>query len=270
MESTTLIAELDQSSHNERQLHEVSLKGLTARSKKLKATDKFKNINGFWHPQDYKGYAIVSMLDANPKNEELSEKLLDLQQKIWRQIQLPRQFYLMPKDSFHQTIVNTLSGNRFKEHIEDKGLKSVYPIIIKDALDSASKSKLDQPIQMNFAGLGIFGSAFGVLGTINRIEDWNAIMQLRNELYSNAKLNQHDIKCTRPFIAHITLGYIDGILTEIDKKKLVEIFNEINSSINFSDLVFHIENTQLRSYDHLAEFVYKPNYPSFKFCRHAT
>ncbi|MEM1260359.1 MAG: hypothetical protein AAGH81_17680 [Bacteroidota bacterium] len=270
MQASASISELSQENHNERQRFEVCLEGLQIRVQKLRSTDKFKNINGFWHSQDYQGYALVSMLDANPKNEELSEKLLGIQHRIWQQIQLPRQFYLMPKESFHQTIVNTLSGNRFKEHIENKGLKSVYPTIIKDALDLASKSKLGQPIQMNFAGLGIFGSAFGVLGTINKTEDWNAILQLRNELYSNANLNQHDIKRTRPFIAHITLGYIDGVLSEADRKKLVEIFNEINSSINFSDLVFNIDKTQLRSYDHLAEFVYKRNYPSYKFCGHAT
>lgn len=260
------VTELTQQYHNERQAFEVTLQGLNQRAEKLKSTNKFSCVDGVWHPQDYKGYAIVSMLDTNPNNEELSEKLVQFQNRIQQTMQLPHHFYMMPQASFHQTIVNTLSGSRFKEHIIDKGLEARYPEIIQNAFEKTTKSSIASSIKMNFTGIAIFGSAIGILGVIEDEQHWKAIMQLREELYSNPDLNQHDIKRTRPFIAHITLGYIDGELTEVQKQQLVQELDNINTSIDFSELVFSIDKTELRSYDQLAEFVSKPNYPQFKFC----
>jgi len=260
------ITELTQEHHNIRQGFETTIEGLNQRAEKLKSTNKFKYVDSIWYPQDYKGYAIVSMLDSNPNNKELSEKLVSIQNRIQENMQLSNHFYMMPQASFHQTVVNTLSGNRFKEHIIDKGLEAVYPEIIRNAFDKTTKQPLQSPIKMNFTGISIFGSAIGVLGTIEEEQDWNVIMKLREELYNNSDLNEHDIKRTRPFIAHITLGYVDGELTEEQKQCLVNEIDAINTSINFSELVFSIDTTELRSYDHLAEFVTKPNYPRFKFC----
>lgn len=260
------ITELTQQYHNERQEFETTLQGLNQRAEKLKPTNKFKCVEGVWYPQDYKGYAIVSMLDTNPDNEALSEKLVAIQNRIQDTMQLPHQFYMMPQTSFHQTVVNTLSGSRFKEHIIDKGLEAEYPQIIQNAFEKATASSLLLPIKMNFVGIAIFGSAIGVLGIIEDEQHWQAIMQVREELYSNPDLNKHDIKRTRPFIAHITLGYIDGELTTVEKQQLVKEINKINASIDFSELIFTIDKTELRSYNHLADFVSKPNYPQLKFC----
>ena len=207
------ITELTQQYHNDRQAFEATLQGLNQRAEKLKSTNKFKCIEGVWYPQDYKGYAIVSMLDTNFDNEELSEKLVSIQNRILETMQLPHQFYMMPQASFHQTVVNTLSGSRFKEYIINKGLEATYPEIIQSAIEKTTESSLVSPIKMNFTGIGIFGSAIGILGVIEDDQHWKAIMQLRKELYNNPDLNQYDIKRTRPFIAHITLGYIYGELS---------------------------------------------------------
>ena len=119
MLTTQTISELAQDYHNDRQAFEVTLQGLNQRAEKLKSTNKFTCIDGVWHPQDYKGYAIVSMLDANSDNKDLSEKLEHLQNRIQENMQCAHHFYMMPQASFHQTVVNTLSGSRFKEHIAD-------------------------------------------------------------------------------------------------------------------------------------------------------
>lgn len=270
MQAPASVSELGRQAHNERQRVEVSLEGLQIRGQKLKATDKFNYSDGAWYPQEYVGYAIVSMLNVNPDNQGLSNTLVGIQEAIQEGMQLPHQFYMMPQASFHQTVANTLSGNRFKEHIIAKGLQNEYPEIIKTALDKTSSPQLEQPMAMQLIGVGIFGSAFGALGVFESEADWKAIMQLREDFYSNDDLNQHDIKRTRPFIAHITLGYIDGELSSEQAEKLVQVVNDINTSTDFIDAIFHIDNVQLRSYDHLAEFIYKPNYPTFKFCEHAS
>ncbi|GAB1857635.1 hypothetical protein MHTCC0001_24720 [Flavobacteriaceae bacterium MHTCC 0001] len=261
------ITELTQQYHNERQKFEITLQGLNQRAEKLKPTNKFKHIDGVWQPQDYKGYAIVSMLDTNPNNKELSEALVGFQNQIQDKLQLPHHFYMMPQASFHQTVVNTLSGSRFKTHIIDQGLEENYPEIIQNALDKTPKLPSESPLKMNLIGIAIFGSAIGALGVIEDTKHWKAIMQLREELYSNTDLNTHHIKRTRPFIAHITLGYIDGELTLGQKQQLVQEVHDINTSFDFSKLVFTIDNTELRSYNHLAEFVTQPNYPQFIFCK---
>lgn len=259
------VTELTKEYHKELQLFETTLQGLNQRAEKLKSTNKFKYVDNVWQPQDYKGYAIVSMLDANPNNKELSENLVSLQNRIQEKMQLPHHFYMMPQKSFHQTVVNTLSGSRFKEHIINKGLEIKYPEIIKKALNKTTKIPLKSPIKMSFTGIAIFGSAIGVLGIIDEEEHWKSIMQFREALYSNPDLNKHDIKRTRPFIAHITLGYIYGELTLEQKKQLVQEIDAINTNFDFFELVFTIDKTELRSYDHLAEFISKPNYPKFQF-----
>lgn len=260
------VFELTQEYHKELQVFETTLQGLNQRAEKLKSTNKFKCIDGVWQPQDYKGYAFVSMLDSNPYNVELSKILADIQNQIQDNTQLQQHLYMMPPASFHQTVINLLSGNRFKDHIIDKGLEATYPQIIQNALNKTTQKPLQSSIKMTFEGIAIFGSAIGILGNIENEQHWKAIMQFRNEFYTNPDLNRYDIKRTRPFIAHITLGYIDGQLTLEQKQRLVEEIDHINNTVDFSKLVFTIDKTELRSYDHLAEFVSKPNYPQFKFC----
>lgn len=259
------IKELTQQQHEERQLFQVSLEGLNQQVERLSSTNKFSFIDGIWEPQDYKGYAIVSMLDTNPNNQWLSEILVNLQNRIQAKIFLPHHFYMMPQASFHQTIVNTLSGSRFKKHIIDEGLEESYPEIIQKAFNKVDKPALESPLKMSFVGIAIFGSALGVLGIIEDEQHWNALIEFREKLYNNPDLNQHDIRRTRPFIAHITLGYIYGTLTSKQKEKLVQEIDNINTVFDFSELFFTIDKTELRNYDHLAEFVSKPHYPQFNF-----
>jgi hypothetical protein len=72
---------------------------------------------------------------------------------------------------------------------------------------------------------------------------------------------------TRPFIGHITLGYIEQKLNKNQKGHLATIINEINEGVrsNIKKNYFLISNTGLRRYDHLAEFCNADNYPVYQF-----
>ncbi len=257
--------ELNFESQKNRQEQEVSFEGLLRQVHNIKSGNKFKFSNNKWHSVPYKGYALVSMLESNPGNGFLISEIEKIQNGLAKDLDKPENYYMLPKDSYHQTVVNTLSGKRFEEHIIDKGLEAQYPEIIEEALSDVSIPKVKKPIEMKIIGLGIFGTSFGVLGTFDRQQDWETIMDFREKLYSNPKLNIHDIKRTRPFISHITLGYIDGKLSLGSRLKFAEVCHSYNLDLREKELRFLISNTELRSYENLSHFKYDPAYPSFSF-----
>lgn len=261
-----IVEEFSRQDHNQRQLSEVTREGLEKRASLLRPTNKFKYIDGRWVPQPYKGYAVVSMYDAHPANEELSNLGAAIQAEITDAMELPDQLYMLPQASFHQTVVNTLSGNRFRDHIIDKGLEDEYPSIIESSFSKCVYERLADDIEIRFVGVSIFGSALGLLGIMDDDNHWNAIMNLRDHMYTDAELNAHDIRRTRPFVAHTTLGYIDGELSAGNRNKLVDCLDGINQRIDFEKAIFSIRQTELRTYNHLDVFDSQPHFPIFKFC----
>lgn len=261
----TLVKEYTFENYNQRQWEEVSVVGLQARASGLKAGTKFRIIDGQWQCLPYKGYSIVSMLDSNPGNEKTSQALYDLQQQLAQKINFANQFYFLPKASFHQTIANTLSGNRFKEHIINTGLEEQYPALLSQAFQKLKAPTTTKPIVMDMIGLSIFGTAMGALGIFKEALDFDRIQSFRTCLYSNPEMNKIDIKRTRPFVGHVTLAYLDGEFSEEQKKQFVQACAELNESFQKAKHQFLISKTALRSYENLSCFTYLPNYPSYSF-----
>lgn len=260
------IKELTYKAYQSRQQFEITERGLFARVQQLRSTDKFKWANGVWSKMPYKGYAIVSMLDANPGHVEISQKLVEIQQFLSHKVEdAQRHFFALSTASFHQTVANTLSSHRFKTYIEDQGLEPKYPQMIANAFAEIPLPQEKYPISMKLIGLSIFGSALGILGVFEKEEDFNRILGFRNHIYHNQTLNVFDIKRTRPFIGHITLMYIDGVLKDKQKMQLVEACVELNREIEEQPLVFSIHQTGLRYYEELSHFQMQSGFPIFSF-----
>jgi hypothetical protein len=122
---------------------------------------------------EYMGYAVVSMLNANPGNEELLTYLTGIQASLDENLQPVNGFYMLPPESFHQTVANTLSDGRFKSNILNAGIEPEYPDMVKHAFDKISVNRLQNPIKMRAAGLSVFGTAIGMLLTM---KNWRALM----------------------------------------------------------------------------------------------
>ena len=256
--------ELTYQDYQKRQLNEVSYGGLLHRAQSLKPGNKFRQIGSGWEPLKYEGYAILSMVNDHPQNSILAARLAEIQIELAKGSNTQEDLYFLPQESFHQTIANLLSEERFKENVLNRGNDSGFPGIISGAFEYIGDKHYTNNIDMHIAGLGIFGSAIGALGVFNDPLNFGRILDFRQGIYTNEVLNQHGIHRTRPFIGHITLAYVESNLSNKSKENLIETCYRINQSIATEDLNFYIKETSLRSYQDLSHFNLSPDYPTIK------
>jgi hypothetical protein len=249
--------------YNRRQLHEISPESIKDRALQVKPAGNFNYEPDKWLPNEYEGFAVVSMLNENEGNEPLMKRLIEIQEELKYNLQPQYGFYQLPAESFHQTVANTLSAERFRKNILDAGLEDKYPSIIEKAFDHIHAPQDIEPIKMTMAGLSIFGTAIGILGTFKKEDDYKRITNFREAFYADRQLAMLDVKMTRPFIGHITLSYIEHTPNKNQKEHLAAVINEINEALQNEDNYFMIANTALKRYHHLAEFIKLENYPSF-------
>ena len=260
---TTSISDIPFEEYNKRQLYEISAERTRERAFNAKPAGNFLYNGNAWVPQEYEGFAVVSMLNENEGNEPLASRLIEIQKELQYNLQPTYAFYQLPAESFHQTVANTLSADRFKNNILNAGLEKTYPRMISDVFNSIPIAESNEPIFMKMVGLSIFGTAIGMLGIIENESDYNRITDFRSGFYSNKQLAKLDVKMTRPFIGHITLAYIEHLLNKNQKDHLATVINEINESLSQERNYFNISNIGLRRYHHLAEFIKQDNYPTY-------
>lgn len=172
---------------------------------------------------------------------------------------------MLPEDSYHQTIANTLSEHRYTENIVNRGIVGVFPDIVRNAFNSIKLDGIKSPLKMNMIGLNIFGSCIALLGEFEEETDFNTLMSFREQFYYDPELRNLDVKWTRPFVGHITFAYLGREINETDRAVLVDTINEINRSFTYTNAVFNIAHAELRSYADLSSFHSKPEYPSYHF-----
>lgn len=252
--------------HNDRQVREVEVGVLRGKKGLFRFGKKFRLVEGKWQTLPYRGFAFVSMVKDNSGNGTLLEALCNCQQQLLEG-ELQDQIFPLPPDSFHQTIANFLSGNRYAANIEAHGLTSSYPKVVEQALRQISPLSPTNPLIMQMIGLGIFGSALGVLGVFPSETDYSKIIHLRNGLYHTPQMNSMGIHRTRPFIGHITLGYFgeEIVGNESLQKQLIEKCISINQTIKNGAWKFTIHAAQLRRYEDLSRFEHPSNYPEWVF-----
>jgi 2'-5' RNA ligase len=273
----TVASELDYATYQARQLRETTADQLAYRATQLRQSNKFvyeqippamersKVGVGFWRGLSYEGYAVVSMVDSNPQNNGLSDQLRAMQQQLLACFENPATCFLLPSASFHQTVANTLSDDRFREHIVANNLQDQYPAMVQDAFQHVSAATEPNPIQMRMVGLSLFSGAIGILGTFDDEADFDRVLAFREQFYADKNLMKLTVRRTRPFIGHITLAYLETELSATEKSQLVETCVAVNQALTERPLFFNISTTELRSYPHLADFQTKPGYPVYRF-----
>jgi hypothetical protein len=250
--------------YNQRQLGEISPERVAEKALQAKAAGKF-NWNGTdWIPNDYKGYAIITQLNDLSSNLPLIERLTVLQTNMAEKLQPSHAFYHLSVESFHQTVANTLSADRFEKNIAAAGLENQYPQIIEQAFNAIPLPDFSEPVKMKMVGLSIFGTAIGLLGIFENQTDYERITNFRKDFYLNDSLALLDVKMTRPFIGHITLTYIEHPLSVEEKQQLANTILALNEQLTKEENYFYLSNTTLRQYNNLGTFYTQNNYPSIQ------
>lgn len=255
--------ELSFRNYTNRQLEEITPERLRERAAMVRPSGNFFYNGHKWSPSEYKGFAVVSMVEEQPGNELLPFQLSALQDELRKHLQPSAAYYMLPPSSFHQTVANTASAQRFHSLIVEPGLEEVYPTIIKEAFNRIPADGIPAtPIRMKLAGLSIFGTSLGLLGVFEKEEDFQRIIRFRSGFYGDRVLSGIGIRRTRPFIGHITLAYVEQDLDTTQREHLAAVISTMNESIRQKNYCFSLSGTGLRRYDHLAEFRREDTYPA--------
>jgi hypothetical protein len=284
--------DLSYKDYTERQRREVEADRLQERALTLRPSGNYRRNGVGWVPQSYPGFAVISMVHENEGNNGLSAMLKAVQADLLEQCPWEESIYLLPSDSFHQTVANNLSEERFLQRIQRPGLEAVYPELVNRAF-TRLPSLPRRVLPMRLIGVGIFGTALGALGIFDDEEAYNRILDFRSGFYADPSLGELDVRMTRPFIGHITLAYIESELDTLQRSALAGALSDINrrwpassrptdrSDINAlrrfanfsqSESSAHIGQTQpsfnlsltgLRRYHHLSAFHREEDYPRY-------
>ncbi|HUB62155.1 MAG TPA: hypothetical protein VL978_15675 [Puia sp.] len=262
MTTATATMELRFDEYTARQYRELDADRLLERAMQVRPSGNYRYDGLRWLPQPYPGFAVLSMVDENPGNEALPAVLATVQKGLVERCPWEGAIYLLPEDSFHQTVANMLSEQRFLQRIAEAGLEEEYPAMAARAMGPGG---VEGPVEMQLIGLGIFGTALGVLGVFGLEEHYQRILRFRAGLYADPGLAALDVRMTRPFIGHITLAYIEQELSAGQRRQLAEAAGVLNQQIREVGPVFRFAGTGLRRYEHLSAFVRADGYPRYEF-----
>lgn len=247
--------ELTFAAYQARQQHEISRAGLVARAESVRPGGRFRRAAGLWRPEPYRGYAVVTMLACDPANAALTEALLDVQRELALGLDRSDALYLLPASSFHQTIANTLSAERFDELVVQRGVQAEFAPSLGRVLGVLPvPSNGAGTITMRMIGVSIFSTAIGLLGVFEEEADFERVLACRDHFYGHELTAQLGVRRTRPFIGHVTLGYVENVLDADARGRLVAVTDGINRALAGRELHFHLPFCELRAYEHLAEF----------------
>ncbi len=258
-----LNADLSVEDYTARQLKELEPDRLLERAMASRPSGNYRFIGAAgWTPQPYPGFAVVSMVDENPGNTELRDELQAVQAELLGQCPWEGALYPLPAASFHQTVANTLSEERFLTYIVRPGLERMYPDLIAMVFEKMPVQPA-RVLPMRLIGLSIFGTALGMLGVFDDEADYCRILNFRSAFYADPGLQALDIRMTRPFIGHITLAYIEADLTTRQRSALAAAVHNINRSLGDALPAFNQSLTGLRRYHHLSAFLREDDYPQY-------
>jgi len=259
-ESTIPITDLNYIDYHYKQWKELTYEQQVYKANNVKAANNYSFNNNEWNAIPYYGFGMITMLQQHEKNIVLSQQLVDTQQKLMYLLEekinqeIHEKIYLLPENSFHQTIANALSNTKYDVQITEKGLVAIYPEKINSIFNKYKSVFENKTLRMKIIGIGIFGNAIGVLGVFDDPFEYNSILHFRDYFYNNEMVTGMGIQKTRPFIGHITLAYIESDLSLIEKKALVEVTTTLNEQWQNEKHFFYIDQTQLTSFKNLSSF----------------
>jgi hypothetical protein len=206
------------------------------------------------------------MVDGVPGNSYLADRLGWMQREVVRHFPAPGALAPLPPASFHQTLANTLSGDRHQRLVVERGLRESYPQRVTAAMAAlpVSPSILTTPVVLRIVGLGIFGTALGALGVFEHEHDFRRVLHFRDQFYGHEDIARLGIQRTRPFIGHVTIAYVERPLAPAERMRLVDLLAGLNRVIAERNILFHLPHAELRAYEHLAEFRELPGLPGYQ------
>ena len=133
-----------------RQYRELEPGKLLERAMLVRPSGNYRYSGNGWTLNPYPGFAVLSMVDENPGNESLPAILAAVQKGLSDRCPWVGGLYLLPADSYHQTVANSLSEERFVKNVLEPGLEGEYPGLVGKAFE-----------KMEAGGMGMMRGARG-------------------------------------------------------------------------------------------------------------
>jgi hypothetical protein len=271
--NTTATMDLGFDEYTARQYRELEPDKLLERAMLVRPSGNYRYNDKGWTSNPYPGFAVLSMVDENPGNESLPGILAAVQKGLSELCPWKAGIYLLPADSFHQTVANCLSEARFEKNVLEPGLEGGYPGLVGKAFEKMEAAAAEAggmgggrgPVLMKLIGVSIFGTALGILGVFEEEEHYRRILHFRSGFYSDPGLAALDIRMTRPFIGHITIAYLETELTGGQRRQLAEAVHVLNGRLKEIAPVFRMSFAGLRRYETLSIFQREESYPGYSF-----
>jgi hypothetical protein len=259
------VSDLSYDEYMTRQFRELEPQCLSDRAHSLKPSPSYRYSVDGWVPQSYPGFAVISTVEENPGNDPLPAALTGIQCRLLQGGAWDQVLYPLPVDSFHQTIANNLSEDRFIQQVVQPGLEVIYPDLVAAAFKRIPSASPPSLLTMRLIGLSIFGNALGVLGVFDEESSYCQLTEFRAAFYRSPELSALGVRMTRPFIGHITLAYVCAELTAGQSDQLACSAHEINQRLAPALPPFKIRFTGLRRYHNLSSFLRSAGYPTYFF-----
>jgi hypothetical protein len=223
---------------------------------------KFRMSGGRWEPDYYPGFTLIAPVDKNDAgNVALYDVLVDaigiLTDCLDKSKALPA-----PATALHMTVARLVSDDIFKDRILNKCEKELLGAFIDVFRAYASYGPL------TFVTTGILILPSGVIAaSISPAseEDYRRLQQFRDHVYGDETLAGYGIERKRGFKGHITLFYIEGVLTPEEREELADCLTDLNRRYFSKPLPFTLTHAEVRQFESFLEFYRKDDWPVFRF-----
>jgi hypothetical protein len=243
----------------------VTPESIAARAADIRSGGKFAYAEGGWSPISYPGTAIVSMMNEDSDDDGLVGALRPIRDALGGATEAPDAIYCLSEASYHQTLANTFSDERYRNYVVEPGHAETFPQRIAHAFDAMPATVKGSPVELRLIGISIFQTCIALVADVPNASDYERILAFRDGVYGFESLKEIGLERTRPFLGHVTLAYFGRGFTDEESRALVETVNALNESIALQPITFAITSTALRWYDDLSAFQTRPGFPSFSF-----
>jgi 2'-5' RNA ligase len=200
-----------------------------------------------FEPRAYSGYTILAR--PYPIDFANRSKLEAIQRTLRDNV---FGFAPVPSETFHMTIANLVSGNIYEAISETPNLEPTFRRTIETILDDILTPQEEIPLTSHIIGIGSFPGVVVALVDFKRENHYSRIEILRNHIYKNPFLTSSGVRHDRPFLGHITLGYLEAV----PPTGLDNVVSNIRLQENFSsdDWAFEIREVALHSFRSMSEY----------------
>lgn len=218
-------------------------------------------------PVPFPGFSLVTPIAAeDPANQDFYAHLATVQHEVVGI--LGDKFIPVPDSSLHLTVADLIWDGPYQElRRQNPDFEQKLCTCVQHAFADCQTQKIPYTTcHWQILGIFILPRSLGVVLAPQRESDYDPLMIARRVIYQNSALIGLGIEQQYRYTAHITLGYFDAAIEQLDDPKtLSEKLCQINDHWVASEpQILNIHRIELRYFSDMTCFTRQPHYPVLK------